>query len=226
VSGIIYSHGCSVNGVMGIAAYSSDYDIKAARLSGRGNAMVAQCLALLMAVEEARGRDAEYRVDCQSLDSWMNHGRDQESAICSEHVPKIKLLLKGTVEWVPQVDNPVAEMSLRLFDEVGRCHESSYGGGRLTVYDWLAEHMVARQVRAKGPIPQRLWDDRRWQSELSTQAMLASRLLERFRLQAIIQALNTPNGKKVWSFGAPWLVEMVRKEGLYLEFMSKRAKAA
>ncbi len=100
----------------------------------------------------------------------------------------------------------------------GRPYHSRFAGGYLAGGQWLAEGMCDRQARKnKTQLPERFWKSPRWEREFLMQVRHANSLLKTYSVAAIVRALRTPEGKKVYSLSAPWLDPIIRDEQAKLD---------
>lgn len=92
-------------------------------------------------------------------------------------------------------------------------YESRYGGGWISISQWLAEYICERQaIRTGGSLTVRFWKLPVWEVEFIKQIALANRLLKKYEPAAISRALQSQQGKTVMSLGAPWLEQAVKQE--------------
>ncbi len=106
-------------------------------------------------------------------------------------------------------------------------YQSRYGGGWQAPSQFLAESMVARQARMKKTsLPLKFWRLERWNREYQAQARHASSLLRLYDCEAIMRALRTPEGKKIYSLGAKFLDPLVRVEQERLDRLKAARQAA
>lgn len=91
--------------------------------------------------------------------------------------------------------------------------KSNFGGGWVTPAQYLAESMCFRIARKdKRTLPLRFWKTEAWERPFLLQLRHANGLLKLYSAEAIIRALRTPEGKKVYSLGAQWLDPVIRVE--------------
>lgn len=84
-------------------------------------------------------------------------------------------------------------------------YESRFGGGWITASQFLAESMCDRIARKDGiRLTHRFWDVGEWKQNFLVQLRAAASLLKKYPMKAIINALRTPQGKKVFSLNAVW----------------------
>ncbi len=73
--------------------------------------------------------------------------------------------------------------------------------------------MVARQARSKKlTLPMFFWNIEKWKRQFLLQIRQANSLLKLYSYQAILRALRTYEGKKVFSLGAPFLDPLIKAE--------------
>jgi hypothetical protein len=99
--------------------------------------------------------------------------------------------------------------------------QSQFGGGWVSASQFLAETMCDRKARLKGTaLPQRFWRadvSAVWEREFLTQLRHANALLKLYGIKAVVRALRTPPGKKIFSLGAKHLDPLIREEQLKLD---------
>ncbi len=90
---------------------------------------------------------------------------------------------------------------------------SRYGGGYVADGQWLAEVMSARRAaREKRTLPLRFWETSDGEREFFlAQVRYAAKLLARFPVEAVLAALEAPEGKAAFSLAAPWLAGLAEK---------------
>lgn len=106
------------------------------------------------------------------------------------------------------------------------CFASRFGGGWLAAGQYLAESMVDRMARKEGEtLPLKFWELPRWKRVFLLQLRSANELLKSYSVEAIIRALRTTEGKKVYSLGAPWLDGLIAGEQARLERQAEALKS-
>lgn len=92
-------------------------------------------------------------------------------------------------------------------------YQSRHGGGWITPAQFLAELMCERFAKKNGQdIPPKFWYKEPWKKEFFKQLSIANRLLEKYDPAIISKALRSPEGKKIFSLGAPWLKKLIDYE--------------
>ena len=86
-------------------------------------------------------------------------------------------------------------------------------GKPITGAQHLAELMVERQARIllKTTLPVKFASNPKFAKEFVKQVVIANRLLKLFSVQAILAALKTKQGQKVYSLGAAYLKPIIQK---------------
>jgi hypothetical protein len=75
--------------------------------------------------------------------------------------------------------------------------------------------MCERQaLKEKTSLPAKFWDLDRWKKIFLLQLRLALKLLETYHPTVISRAIRSPEGKKAYSFGAPFLKDALAREQL------------
>src|SRR5687768_14677129 len=83
-----------------------------------------------------------------------------------------------------------------------RPFRSSYGGGWITAQQLLAEVICARIARRDNvELVEGFWKSPRWSRECRLQLVLAASLLKEFSVAAVLAALKTTRGKRLYSLG-------------------------
>ena len=78
---------------------------------------------------------------------------------------------------------------------------------------YLAEIMIERQAKKQGlNLPNNFWNKDEWKRNYMIQLRLAYSLLKLYCVEAILIALKTPQGKKIYSLGAKWLDSLYKIE--------------
>jgi hypothetical protein len=91
----------------------------------------------------------------------------------------------------------------------------------VTAAQYLAEVMCARlAARDKTSLPVRFWERPRWKKIFLQQVRLASGLLAAYPREAVSAALRSPEGRRAYSLGAPWIEELVRQQAERLATMA------
>lgn len=99
-----------------------------------------------------------------------------------------------------------------------RPFQSRFGGGYVTPSVFIAEAMCERMAnKDKTTLPLRFWETERWKRQFLLQVRAASSLLKLYSYEAVIRALRTPEGKRIYSLGANWLGPLIQTEHLKLE---------
>lgn len=106
--------------------------------------------------------------------------------------------------------------------------KSRYGGGYIPRHKFLAEAMCARKARMKGiDLPSHFWNGKflngdYWKREYCLQLRQALSLLKIYSCEAIIKALRTKEGSKIYSFGAKWLDPLIKTEQEKIDILKKK----
>lgn len=73
--------------------------------------------------------------------------------------------------------------------------------------------MVSRIARKDNTeLPQKFWEKDKWKRLFLLQIRHANSLLKLYSYEAIVKALRTPQGKKLYSLGAQWLDPLIKSE--------------
>jgi hypothetical protein len=112
-------------------------------------------------------------------------------------------------------------------EETDKSRYPSLGGGFVTGAQYLAERMCERLARKnKKPLPPKFWNAPEWKRTFLLQLRHAHSLLKVYRVEAVVRALNTPDGKGAYSLGAGWLDAVIRAEQARVEAAERKAAAA
>lgn len=84
----------------------------------------------------------------------------------------------------------------------------------ITPSAYIVEIIIARQAQKENIVlSDKFWkNSNRWKRNFKTQILLANSLLKIYSVEAIINALKTFQGKKIYSLSAPWLDAIIRDE--------------
>lgn len=92
-------------------------------------------------------------------------------------------------------------------------YPSRYGGGFVTPQQILAEVMCERQAaKEKTSLPAKFWDLPRWNKTFLMQLRLAVKLLQKHPPTVLSRAIRTKDGQKAYSFGSPFLKDVIARE--------------
>ena len=78
---------------------------------------------------------------------------------------------------------------------------------------FIAENMIDRQARKDGKVlPDKFWNSEIYKRNFQLQLRFANSLLKTYSVAAIISALRTPTGKRIYSLSAKWLDAIIKGE--------------
>ncbi len=107
------------------------------------------------------------------------------------------------------------------------CFESAYGGGWLSAAQRIAELACERKAGSNGQtLVSYFWKQKYWATIFRAQINMANKLLEEFDVEAIMSALRTKEGKRVYSLGAPFFKTLCQAEQRKLELQRQRIETA
>lgn len=91
---------------------------------------------------------------------------------------------------------------------------SKYSNGKeVSAAQYITEIICERKAhKDKQDLHYRFWVNKQWAAFYRNQIASAHKLLKEFPDKAIIRALNSDEGKKIYSLRAPHLADMIRKE--------------
>jgi hypothetical protein len=95
-----------------------------------------------------------------------------------------------------------------------KCYKSRFGADDLiTAAQYIAENMCSRMaVKQKTELGVKFWKTEAWERKFLLQLRSANALLKLYDPEAIIRALRTAAGKKVYSLAAEWLDPIIQGE--------------
>lgn len=94
-------------------------------------------------------------------------------------------------------------------------YQSRYGGGWVAPQQILAEVMCERIAgKEKTSLPAKFWDVPRWQKHFLMQLRLALKLLDKYHPSVISRGIRSNDGRRAFSFGAPFLRDIFDREQL------------
>jgi hypothetical protein len=96
---------------------------------------------------------------------------------------------------------------------------SKYSNGKsVSAAQYITELICERKAsKDKQDLHYRFWASPKWQAFYKNQIASAHKLLKSFPDKAIIRALLTDEGKKIYSLRAPHLPDIIKKEAALLE---------
>ncbi len=87
---------------------------------------------------------------------------------------------------------------------------------------YLAEVMCERMAKKEGKdLYKHFWSDEKWIRPFKLQLRFANQLLKIYSFKAIINALNTFQGKKIWSLSAKWFDPIIKEEDKKLKVQAE-----
>lgn len=92
-------------------------------------------------------------------------------------------------------------------------YPSKYSNGKeVSAAQYLAELVCERlAIKTKRDLHYRFWLNKEWEKEYKGQIAAANKLLKRFELRFVIQALKTDRGQKIYSLRAPHLPSIIEQ---------------
>lgn len=104
------------------------------------------------------------------------------------------------------------------------CYQSRFGSGWITPAQWLAENMCSRKARSEGnDLPSKFWNGSDyWKGQLKLQLKHANDLLKEYDVSLIVEVLNKPEVKKVYSLGLKSvLIPLLKERQKQLKFQQE-----
>ena len=107
---LVYCDGCYEHGVIGVGVYSKDLGIGITKQldgKGKGNAVIAECLAAIAALDECIKRektDILLLSDSMLVVNWANGRYRTKSQTARKYVPTIRDLMSQSnarIRWIP-----------------------------------------------------------------------------------------------------------------------------
>lgn len=91
---------------------------------------------------------------------------------------------------------------------------SKYSNGKLVsasqyITEIICEHLA---LKNKKDLHYRFWINKDWEKFYKSQIFSANKLLNKYSDKAIIAALKTPEGQKIYSLRAPHLIDIIVKQ--------------
>lgn len=104
-------------------------------------------------------------------------------------------------------------------------YPSKYSQGVfVTAAQYISELVCEAKARSKKTVlTERFWSEPSWEKFYKQQIIAANGLLRTYRVEAIISALKTRQGSKIFSLHAPWLDDIIKEEQSKLELSEKIA---
>lgn len=98
-------------------------------------------------------------------------------------------------------------------------YPSKYSNGKsVSAAQYITELICERKAaKDKQDLHYRFWVSPKWQAFYKNQIASAHKLLKTFPDKAIVRALSTDEGKKIYSLRAPHLPDIISKEATILE---------
>ena len=93
-------------------------------------------------------------------------------------------------------------------------YKSPSTGDYCTSAQYIAELMCQRMAERtnEGSLAYKFWNTKKWKKTYQLQVIAANRLLNKYSDRAIVAALNTYKGLKIYSLRFPGLEEMIKTE--------------
>lgn len=88
----------------------------------------------------------------------------------------------------------------------------------------IAQLICPRLLKQKGfaSLPEKFWADKRFAREYKLQLIKSRSLLKMYSPQAIINALKSKEGLRIWSLTAPWLDGIIAAEEKRLQILAEK----
>jgi hypothetical protein len=101
---------------------------------------------------------------------------------------------------------------------------SKYSNGKYVSQAQYITEIICenKAVKDKTDLHYKFWTTKKWSSFFRNQIATAHKLLENYQPNAIIKALTSNEGKKIYSLRAPHLKEIIEKKVLEIENENKK----
>lgn len=91
---------------------------------------------------------------------------------------------------------------------------SKYSNGKMVsaaqyITEIICEHLATKEKR---DLHYRFWLNKDWEKFYKSQICSANKLLQKYEDRAIVAALKTPKGQKIYSLRAPYLTAMIEEQ--------------
>lgn len=92
----------------------------------------------------------------------------------------------------------------------------------------IAQLICPRLLKQKGftSLPEKFWADKRFAREYKLELIKSRSLLKMYSPQAIINALKSKEGLRIWSLTAPWLDGIIAAEEKRLQILAEKISEA
>lgn len=95
---------------------------------------------------------------------------------------------------------------------------SKYSNGKMVsaaqyITEIICEHLATKEKR---DLHYRFWLNKDWEKFYKSQIFSANKLLQKYEDKAIVAALKTPKGQKIYSLRAPHLTAMIEEQAKIL----------
>jgi len=105
-------------------------------------------------------------------------------------------------------------------------YQSKYTDRKIKPAQRIVELICERFFGKDGiSLPKKFWNDRRFSREYRLQLIKVHALLKVYSPEAIIAALTSPKGKRIWSLGAKWLDSLISVEERKLKLLNEKKVA-
>ena len=97
-------------------------------------------------------------------------------------------------------------------------------GQACSASQYIAELCCLRQAEKEnvGRPAYALWNTEKWQKEFKKQIISASKLLKKYDEKAILNALNSSRGRRIFSVSPKWVHEIIEEEQKKLDKINSR----
>jgi|TARA_R110002051_G_scaffold268832_2_gene328888 hypothetical protein len=105
-------------------------------------------------------------------------------------------------------------------------YKSPSTGDYCTTAQYIAELMCQRMAENsnEGSLAYKFWNTEKWKGTFTQQVVLANRLLKNYDERAVIRALRSKRGSKIYSLRFPALSDLIESEQSGLEKELSRQK--
>lgn len=86
-------------------------------------------------------------------------------------------------------------------------------GGWVSAPQYATELACEAKARSENKeLPLNFWEIESWAKYFKSQIPAANKLLKKYSEEAVIKALLSSKGKKIYSLRAPWLIDLIEEE--------------
>ncbi len=104
-------------------------------------------------------------------------------------------------------------------------YRSPSTGDYCTAAQYITEILITRQAqKQRKKLPHKFWNENPWKKKFRQQIFWVNGLLKAYSAEAIVAALNSKEGKYIYSTAFPKLDELIEKEQVKIDRLKQDAK--